>query len=98
MTLHRSLFLWRLEYGKAHHWDHSYFFIYVKDVKYIFKEESINIFADDTNLLISGKYVNRIYEIGNTKLTLLNDSVEANGTCINKNKTEYIFIGSKTMK
>lgn len=53
------------------------------------------MFADDTNIFISGKNLNNITTIINAELILITNWFSANLLSLNVKKTNYILFGNK---
>ena len=53
------------------------------------------MFADDTNIFISGKNLNNIATITNNDLNIINTWFSANLLSLNIKKTNYILFGNK---
>ena len=47
------------------------FLVYINDLKHLFNEEEINIFADDTNIIFYGQNPHEIQNLANCKLLQL---------------------------
>lgn len=67
------------------------FLIYVNDLQSIFSHSIIHHFADDTNLLFSGKKLSTIEAIVNYELKLLVNWLNCNKLSLNVSKTELII-------
>ena len=68
------------------------FLIYINDLQNIFEESELNIFADDTALILRNKNLTELFNVANTKLSLLHEYLQANGIRLNETKTEYMII------
>lgn len=68
------------------------FLIYINDLQNIFEDNELNIFADDTALILRNKDLDELYNIANAKLTVLHKYLLANGIKLNETKTEYMLI------
>ena len=68
------------------------FLIYINDLKNIFLNNEINIFADDSALILSCKQIDQLFNLANRKMFLLMNYLKANGIKLNENKTEYMII------
>ena len=66
------------------------FLIYINDIIQIFDDEEINIFADDTVLIVDGENIDEMKRLANIKLAKLHEYLRANGIQLNYNKSQYI--------
>jgi len=71
------------------------YLIYFNDVKNVFSETDINVFADDTCLIASNNCIDEAMREMNDKIKRLERFTSANGIRINDKKTEYMIIQSK---
>ena len=70
------------------------FVIYVKDLPVCSKFVKFILFADDTNILLSGKSIDYCFEIFNNELINISEWFKANKLSINlKKKPGYIVFG-----
>ena len=67
------------------------FLIFVNDLQKSTKFLDPIMFADDTNLFYSHKYINTLFKIANEELNEINEWFRANKLSINAGKTIYIF-------
>ena len=67
------------------------FLIFVNDLQKSTKFLDPIMFADDTNLFYSNKYINTLFKIANEELNEINEWFRANKLSINVGKTKYIF-------
>ena len=74
------------------------FLIYINDLKNVIKEENINIFADDTTILLHDKNPHKLMTLANETLVNIDKYFKANAVNINESKTQYLFICPKGMK
>ena len=74
------------------------FLIYINNLNQIFNEKEINVFADDTVIIITGDNLEEMIQTANRKLTVLNEYLEANGIKINNEKTQYLLLFPKGKK
>ena len=72
------------------------FLKYLNDINQIFNEDEINIFADDTVLIISGDKMNDMKRLANSKLAKLHEYLTANRIPLNHNKSQYMITQSKS--
>ena len=63
------------------------FLIYVSDISNIIDSGMLNMFADDTVILIRGSNIKDIFANANNKLKILGNFFKANGIQINEDKT-----------
>ena len=66
------------------------FLIYINDIGNAVPEETVKLFADDTNLFVAGKTIALANEKANQSITLLNQWFLANKLSLNTNKTCYM--------
>ena len=67
------------------------FLIYINDLNVAISYSTVHHFADDTNLLITGKSLNSIKKRANIDLKLLCNWLKANKISLNSSKTEAIL-------
>ena len=70
------------------------FLIYINDIIQIFDDEEINIFADDTVLIVDGENIDEMKRLANIKLAKLHEYLTANGIQLNYNKSQYTMYDS----
>ncbi len=70
------------------------FLIYVNDLPNCVENSNIRMFADDTNLIASGKSIQQIESKINCNLINTKEWLLANKLSLNLTKTEYLLIGS----
>ena len=68
------------------------FLIYINDIKNIFDANEINIFADDSALILRNKHFYQLFNKANHKMILLNKFLKSNGIKLNESKTEYMIV------
>jgi hypothetical protein len=71
------------------------FLLYINDLSTISKGLSFIMFADDTNLFISGTNLSDLAAIANTELASVSTWFSANLLSLNIKKTNYILFGNK---
>ena len=71
------------------------FLLYINDLSTVTKLLTFIMFADDTNIFISGKDLNNITSITNTELKNISTWFSANLLSLNIKKTNYILFGNK---
>ena len=74
------------------------FLIYVNDMSKCIGEEGIRIFADDTNIFVSGNSFEEIITIAENKLKQLDKWFKANHLTLNIDKTMYTLFTLKHQK
>ena len=72
-----------------------FFLIYMNDLPNCLSFSTTSMFVDDTNLTTNGKYVEDIQEHLNTDLEKVRQWFLANKLTLNKEKIEYMIIGSR---
>jgi len=73
------------------------FLVYINDLNFVSKILTLLMFADDTNIFISGKNLQDIISLTNTELEKINTWFSANLLSLNVKKTNYILFGHKKM-
>ena len=73
------------------------FIIYINDLNVVSKLVTFIMFADDTNIFISGKNLDNITCTVNEELNIINEWFSANLLSLNIKKTNYILFGNKGM-
>ena len=68
------------------------FLLYINDLAFVSKILFLLIFADDTNLFITGKDINSMINTMNQELIKINDWMIANRLSLNVAKTQYMII------
>ena len=71
------------------------YLIYINDIRNLYSDSELNIFADDTCLISSASELQNAVNDMNTKLIKLDTFLSANGMKINESKTEYIMLKPK---
>ena len=71
------------------------FLLYINDLNYVSKLLQTIMFADDTNLFLTGSDLNRMENVMNVELEIVNDWFRANLLSLNMSKTSYIIFGNK---
>jgi hypothetical protein len=71
------------------------FLLHINDLSTLTKLLTFIMFADDTNIFISGKNLNNIATITNNELNIINTWFSANLLSLNIKKTNYILFGNK---
>ena len=71
------------------------YLIYFNDIKNLYSENDINIFADDTCLLSTDEDIHVAMNKMKENVSKLEEFITANGIRINETKTEYMIIGPK---
>jgi len=73
------------------------FLIYINDLNIVTKLLTFIMFADDTNIFISGKNLTDISSIVNTELQTISSWFSANLLSLNIKKTNYILFSNKVI-
>ena len=68
------------------------FLIYINDIKNIFDTDEINIFADDSALILKSQQLKLLFNKANQKMSILHDFLKSNGIKLNESKTEYMIV------
>ena len=71
------------------------FLIYVNDITSELEDNKLKLFADDTNLFLSGRCVNELESKANACLTKMHDWFLANKLSLNIDKTCYILFSNR---
>ncbi len=71
------------------------FLLYINDLNKVTKLLTFIMFADDTNIFISGKNLDNLTSIVNTELKTINTWFSANLLSLNVKKTNYMLFGNK---
>ena len=74
------------------------YLIYVNDLHNCLKVSDPILFADDTNLIISGKKLNAVYKAANTELQHVYNWLVSNKLTLNIEKTKHIIFSIKPVK
>ncbi|MFZ2538340.1 MAG: reverse transcriptase family protein [Oscillospiraceae bacterium] len=74
------------------------FLIYINDLNYISKVLNTIMFADDTNLFLTGRSLLELEKQMNDELIIINDWFQANLLSLNISKTSYIIFGNKSFQ
>ncbi|MFZ2538156.1 MAG: reverse transcriptase family protein, partial [Oscillospiraceae bacterium] len=72
------------------------FLIYINDLNYASKLLQTIMFADDTNLFLTGKSLQQIETQLNEEMLVINEWFKSNKLSLNLTKTSYIIFGNKT--
>ena len=72
------------------------FLLFINDLNYVSKLLRIIMFADDTNLFLTGKSLTQIEKDLNDELIIVTEWFKANLLSLNLSKTSYIIFGNKT--
>ena len=70
------------------------FLIYINDLINCLRHSKARMYADDTNITISGSSLKEITCLANKDLVNVAEWLKANKLSLNITKTEYMFIGS----
>lgn len=68
------------------------FLIYINDIKNIFETDEVNIFADDSALILKSEQLNQLFDKANYKMKILHKFLKSNGIKLNESKTEYMVV------
>ena len=71
------------------------FLIYINDLMNVVDEKLLNMFADDTTILITGNNIHDITDEANNKLKLIDNFLKANAIQINETKTSFLLLTPK---
>jgi len=71
------------------------FLLYINDLNSVSKLLTFIMFADDTNLFIKGRNLDRLIAVLNSELEVITDWFCANLLSLNIKKTNYILFGNK---
>ena len=71
------------------------FLICINDIKLIFDENEIDIFADDTVIIIIGDNFDNKKRLANSKLDKLHEYLTANGLQLNNTKSQSMIMQRK---
>ena len=71
------------------------FLLYINDLPYCLKQSTTRMFADDTNISVTGTCFKDVQASVNSKLEIVKEWLTANKLSINVTKTEYMLIASK---
>jgi hypothetical protein len=71
------------------------FLLYINDLPNCLTPSSASMFADDTNISTNGKTNDELQERINVDLENVHQWLLANKLTLNKDKTEYMIIGSR---
>jgi len=71
------------------------FLLYINDMYQVSNKLNFILFADDTNLLFSGKDINKVCKTLNVELEKLCDWFAENKLSLNVEKTNYMIFGNK---
>ena len=74
------------------------FLIYINDLAYVSDKLYSILFADDTNVFLSGKDIESITEEMNRELLYVVEWLQANRLSLNVNKTKFMFFKPKRKK
>ena len=96
--LFQILVMYIMVFRREVFWTLFYFLIYVNDIARALPGEKLKLFADDTNLFISGIDKTAINNKCNECLETLNNWSLANCLCMNSDKTNFMaFTSGKKM-
>ena len=70
------------------------FLIYINDLNYVSKLLNTIMFADDTNLFLTGKSLTELEQQMNTELEIINNWFQTNLLSLNVSKTSYIIFSN----
>ena len=70
------------------------FLIYINDLNYVSKFLHTIMFADDTNLFLTGKSLTEMEHQMNKELEIINNWFKANLLSLNVTKTSYVIFGN----
>ena len=73
------------------------FVIYINDLPHIHEIAKFILYADDANIILTGKNIQEITEQANRLTTLLGDWVDCNGLKLNLKKTNYMIFTSNKL-
>lgn len=73
------------------------FSLYINDIKSVFRNCNLNLFADDTAIYLVGKDIDELVEIMNSELNVLNEWLNVNKLKLNATKTKYMVLGHKNV-
>ena len=71
------------------------FVLYINDLPHCLDDASASMFADDTNLTTKGKTIEEVEANLNNNLEKVHQWLLSNKLTLNKDKTEYMIIGSR---
>ena len=71
------------------------FLLYINDLSTVTKLLTFIMFADDTNIFVSGKNLDHIVSVVNSELKTINTWFSANLLSLNIKKTNYMLFGNK---
>ena len=74
------------------------FLVFINDLHNVSSVLSYILFADDSNLLISGTIFEQILKIMNDELEKITWWFKSNNLCLNVNKTNFMFFAAKNKK
>ena len=95
--LFQILVMYIMVFRREVFWTLFYFLIYVNDIARALPGEKLKLFADDTNLFISGIDKTAINNKCNECLETLNNWSSANCLCMNSDKTNFmVFLSGKS--
>ena len=70
------------------------FLLYINDLPNVFANTMLFLFADDTNLFISGQNSQELYEGANNDLNAISEWLQVNRLWLNVKKTHYMLFSS----
>ena len=76
-------------------WSPLLFLIYINDLPNCLQHSTARMFADDTNITVSGKSINEAEVAINADLNNIREWLLSNRLSLNLVKTEYLLIGSR---
>ena len=80
-----------MEYPRAQFWDPCFFLLYINDIVNVSNILFPILYADDTNLFMSGKNIDTLIMNINTELCKLVQWLNVNKLSLNIEKTHYMI-------
>ncbi len=74
------------------------FSLYINDIKSVFRNCNINLFADDTAIYVVGKDIDELVEKMNGELNNFDEWLKVNKLKLNAVKTKYMVLGHKNIE
>ena len=71
------------------------FLIYINDLPFSLKNSEVTMYADDTSISYSSKYIDELNETLNSDLESLKQWLEGNKLSLNVIKTQAMVVGSR---
>ena len=81
-------------YPRVRYWGHSSFLLYINDLNCVSSILDNIMFADDTNLFLTGKSLADVEEQMNQELLLITEYFQSNRLSLNITKTSYLIFGN----